>query len=348
MKDSKRTEDSKKVCFAALDPYLQYNLPVPVQREVSGRDYIPYGTDNLYPQFLLGLYESCSTLKAIIDGNVDYVLGDDFTLAANIGKMKAADLMREVTRDWYIFGYGFIQVIRNPLGEVVDLVHLPAEYVRTDREHQAFWYCEEWNRRGSHKSVVYPSFMESTGQATGVLMVGGGRGTYPAPLWSAAVKDAEMERKIDEFHLNELSNNFLSSLLVNFNNGTPDDKVKEQIERDINEKFSGAENAGRIMLSFNENVQNRTTVERLSADGFDERYKALATRTREQLFISFKAQPILFGLTSETNTGFSTTEFGDLFRLYSKTMISPRQDMLKRAFAKVYGQDVLEIMPFTI
>lgn len=335
-----------KVCFAALDPYIQYNLPVPTQKD--GGKYVTYGTDNLYPQFLLSLYEGCSTLKAIIDGNVDYVLGDDFTLAVDFDKLKAADLMRELVRDWYIFGYAFIQVIRNPLGEVIDLVRLPAEWVRTDKDHQAFWYCEKWKGYGLSKAVVYPAFMDEPRQATGVLMLGAGRGVYPAPLWSAAVKDAEMERKIDEFHLNELSNNFLSSLLVNFNNGTPDDKVKEQIEKDINEKFSGAENAGRIMLSFNENVTNRTTVERLSADGFDSRYQALSSRTREQIFISFKAQPILFGLTSESNTGFSTTEFADLFKLYNKTMISPRQDMLKRAFAKIYGGDVLTITPFTI
>lgn len=346
MKDSEKTKN--RVCFAALDPYLTANLPLPVQRETGGRDYVSYGTDNQYPQFLLSLYEGCSTLKAIIDGNVDYVAGDGFTLAAPLDKSKAADLIRELARDWYIFGYAFLQVLRNGYGEVVDLVHLPAEYVRCDKDRQAFWYSEKWSGYGRAKSVVYPKFLDDPHQATGVLMLGSGRGTYPAPLWSAAVKDAEIERKIEEFHLNEISNNFTSSLLLNFNNGTPDDAVKEQIEKDINEKFSGSENAGRIMLSFNENVTNRTTVERLGTDDFDKRYEALARRTREQLFISFKAQPILFGLTSETSTGFSTTEFGDLFRLYNKTMISPRQDMLRRAFAVIYGRDVLAITPFTI
>lgn len=337
-----------KVCFAALDPYLETAIPAPVQKEVSGKGYIPYGTDNLYPMYLLSLYEDCSTLKAIIDGNVDYVMGDDFALAADIEKSYLADLLREVMRDWYIFGYAFIQVIRNPFGEVVDLVHLPAEYVRTDKEHQAFWYCEKWRGSGTANAVIYPAFMAEARQDSSVLMLGGGRGTYPAPLWSAAVKDVEMERKIEEFHLNELKNNFLSSLLINFCQGQVDDKVKEDIEREITEKFSGVENAGRILLSFSESVANRTTVDRLSSDSFDTRYQALATRTREQIFIAFKAQPILFGLTSESNTGFSTTEFGDLFRLYSKVMISPRQDMLKRAFSKIYGGDVLTIQPFTI
>lgn len=334
--------------FAALNPYLQESIPQPVQREVSGRRYIPYGTDNLYPQYLLSLYEECSTLKAIIDGNVDYVLGDGLELAAPLEPSYVADLLREVTRDWYIFGYAFLQVLRNPLGEVVDLVHLPAEYVRCDKERQAFWYCERWRGSGMAKAVVYPAFLQDVAQPTGVLMVGGGRGTYPAPLWSAAVKDVELERKIEVFHLNEMENNFLSSLLINFNNGQVDDRLKEEIERNITEKFSGVENAGRILLSFNESVTNRTTVDRLSSDNFDTRYQALARRTREQIFIAFKAQPLLFGLTSETSTGFSTTEFGDLFRLYNKTMISPRQDMLRRALAKIYGADVLTITPFTI
>lgn len=343
-----KAKTTNKVCFAALNPYVQTALPIPEQKEVAGKKYIPYGNDNLYPQYLMSLYDGCSTLKAIIDGNVDYVLGDDFTLAAPLDKSYAADLLRELVRDWYIFGYAFLQVLRNPLGEVVDLIHLPAEYIRMDKDRQAFWYCEKWKGYGTAKAVIYPAFMQDAEQDTAVLMLGGGRGVYPAPLWSAAVKDVEMERKIEEFHLNELENNFLSSLLINFNNGTPDDKLKGEIERSISEKFSGAENAGRIMLSFNENVTNRTTVERLSSDNFDTRYQALAQRTREQIFIAFKAQPILFGLTSESNTGFSTTEFGDLFRLYSKTMISPRQDMLRRAFAKIYGADVLAITPFTI
>ena len=347
MNSTKAKNTRGKVCFAALDPYLETNMPVPIQKESNGH-YVTYGTDNLYPQFLLGLYEGCSTLKAIIDGNVDYVMGDDFILDADLDRNKAIEVARNVVRDWYIFGYSFMQPIRNLLGDVKDIEYLPSEYVRTDKEHQSFWYCEKWKGYGRADAAVYPAFMNDPKQKTGVLMLGAGRGTYPAPLWSAAVKDAEMERKIDEFHLNELSNNFLSSMLINFNNGAPDDAVKEQIERDLQEKHSGSENAGRFFLSFNENVTNRTTVERLGTDDFDKRYEALAKRTREQLFISFKCQPILFGLTSETNTGFSTQEFSDLFKLYNKTMISPRQDMLKRAFAKIYGRDVLTITPFTI
>jgi hypothetical protein len=323
-------------------------IPMPIQKESSGKRYIPYGADNRYPDYLLSLYSDCSTLKAIIDGNVNYVMGDELQIAPDspMEPIKLTETVREIVRDWYIFGYAFVQVLRNPYGQIVDIIRLPGEYVRTDKEHQAFWYCENWKKG---EAVVYPVFSPDFREDSSVLMIGKGRGTYPAPLWSAAVKDAEMERRVEEFHLNELKNNFLSSAIINFNNGKPSNAEKEILEREIEEKFGGTENAGRIMLSFNENVTNRTTIDRLASDNFDTRYQALAQRTREQIFVAFKAQPILFGLTSETNTGFSTTEFGDLFKLYSKTMILPVQQMMSMAFGYITGNpDFLNFTPFTI
>lgn len=344
----KKKENRVQVAFAALNPYIEENTPLPIQREVAGRDYVPYGRFNEYPRFLLDLYENCSTLKAIIDGNVNFVCGDAVLFDGLPASEELSDKITAIVRDWYIFGYAFLQVRRNPFGEVVAIDYLPAEWVRTDRDHQAFWYSERWYSRGSWKSMVYPAFMRDGKSDSSVLMIGNGRGVYPAPLWSAAVKDVQIEQKIELFHFNELQNNFLSSAIINFNNGVPSDEQKADIERSIEEKFSGAENAGRMMLSFNENVTNRTTIDRLSTDNFADRYQALASRAREMIFCAFKAQPILFGLTSETRVGFSTTEFSDLFKLYSKVMISPVQDMLKRSFRKIYGRDCLEIIPFTI
>lgn len=342
------TDKKIQVAFAALNPYLEETTPLPIQREVAGRDYVPYGRFNEYPRFLLDLYENCSTLKAIIDGNVNFVGGDQILFDGVPAKEELADTIINLTRDWYIFGYAFLHVRRNPFGEILDVWHLPAEWVRTDRDHQAFWYSEKWYSRGSWRSIVYPAFVPDGKTDASVVMMGNGRGIYPAPLWSAATKDVQIEQKIETFHLSEISNNFTSSAIINFNNGVPSDEQKEDIERNINEKFSGAENAGRIMLSFNENVTNRTTVDRLSSDNFESRYHALSQRVREQIFVSFRAQPILFGLTSETHVGFSTNEFADLFKLYNKVMISPVQDMLKRTFKKIYGRDCLEITPFTI
>lgn len=343
-------EKINKMSFLAIEPSVQIVIPEPIQKSSNNKDYVPYGRDNRYPKYLLKLYTECSTLKSIIEGNINFVLGDDIILAGwSKGDTRA--LISKIVRDYYVFGYAFIQVIRNNGGDVTELYHLKSEDVRTDKDRESFWYSDSWYKSGSAKALVYPRFLGGDvgrTQATSVIMLGDGRDTYPAPIWSSAIRDAEIQVRIEDFHLTELENNFLSSAIVNFNNGIPSSEEKLEIERNISEKFSGSKNAGRMLLSFNNSVVNRTTLERLSSDNFDSRYDGLSRRSREQLFISFRAQPLLFGLTSESSVGFSTQEFSDLFKLYQKTQISPVQDMLVDLFTNIFGYEALTITPFTI
>jgi hypothetical protein len=54
-------------------------------------------------------------------------------------------------------------------------------------------------------------------------------------------------------------------------------------------------------------------------------------------------------LTSEANTGFSTEEFEQSFKLYNRTQIKPVQRLICDAYDKIYGQKgVLTIKPFSL
>lgn len=341
--------NKNSIKLVAINPFEQINIPQPIQKERSNADFIVYGDRNDYPEYLLSLYEDCSTLKSIIEGNIKFILGDDMTFRGEKVSQEFKYLVSNLVRDYYIFGYAFIHVMRSTSGDIADLEYVKSEKIRMSKDRERFFYCNKWSLSSNNKVLEYPSFnTDDKEQLDSIIMFGNGRNVYPQPLWSSVIKEVEVQVRISDFHLNEIENNFLSSAIINFNNGRPSSEEQDEIERNINEKFSGSQNGGRILLSFNESLQNRTTIERLGGDNFDSRYLALLQKTREQIFISFSAQPILFGLTSETNTGFSTTEFGDLFKLYNKTQISPVQDDLKELFRSIYGEDVLDIQPFTI
>jgi len=172
---------------------------------------------------------------------------------------------------------------------------------------------------------------------------------YPAPLYAAAVKACEIERNIDDFHLNALDNQFVSSAIINFNQGTPTDEQKREIADDINEKFSGHRNAARMMISWNDNKDSATTIQEFKVEDFGERYKALATHCRQQIFSSFRAIPLLFGLTSEANTGFSTDEFEQSFKLYNRTQIRPVQALIADTYDKIFNTaGALSFLPFSL
>lgn len=357
--------------FAAIDSYLETNIVSPVEKVLAGRDMVEWGTRNAYPDYLLDLYNNVPTLRSIINGNIDYVAGDDVTIMplqeefTNQEMNRRGDTIREqvkdIAKDFEIYGGFALQVIRNLAGEVAEVYYIDMRYLRTNKDGDVFYYSEKWGKSSRTDMVVYPAFLpkidweklsdeERNGHASSILFVKNVHTqVYPAPLYAASVKACEIERLIDEFHLSDINNHFVSSAIINFNNGDPGQEIKSEIERGFNEKFCGASNGGRVAFSWNPNKESATDIVEFKMEDFGERYKALSQHSRTQIFTSFRAIPLLFGLTSEANTGFSTEEFEQSFKLYNRTQIQPVQRMICDAYDKIYGQrGVLTIRPFSL
>lgn len=357
--------------FAAIDSYLETNIVSPVEKVLAGRDMVEWGTRNAYPDYLLDLYNNVPTLRSIINGNIDYVAGDDVTIMplqeefTNQEMNMRGDTIREqvkdIAKDFEIYGGFALQVIRNLAGEVAEVYYIDMRYLRTNKEGDVFYYSEKWGKSSRTDMVVYPAFLpkieweklsdeERNRHASSILFVKNVHTqVYPAPLYAASVKACEIERLIDEFHLSDINNHFVSSAIINFNNGDPGQEIKSEIERGFNEKFCGASNGGRVAFSWNPNKESATDIVEFKMEDFGERYKALSQHSRTQIFTSFRAIPLLFGLTSEANTGFSTEEFEQSFKLYNRTQIQPVQRMICDAYDKIYGQrGVLTIRPFSL
>lgn len=357
--------------FAAIDSYLETNIVSPVEKVLAGRDMVEWGTRNAYPNYLLDLYNNVPTLRSIINGNIDYVAGDDVTILPlqeeykNQEMNRRGDTIREqvkdVAKDFELYGGFALQVIRNLAGEAAEVYYVDMRYLRTNKEVDEFYYSEKWGKSSRTDMVVYPAFKpkiewenlsdeERSRHASSILFVKNVHTqVYPAPLYAASVKACEIERLIDEFHLSDINNHFVSSAIINFNNGDPGQEIKSEIEREFNEKFCGASNGGRVAFSWNDNKESATDIVEFKMEDFGERYKALSEHSRTQIFTSFRAIPLLFGLTSEANTGFSTEEFEQSFKLYNRTQIQPVQRMICDAYDKIYGRKgVLTIKPFSL
>ena len=336
--------------FSAIDPKLVKSIPDPLEKECNGRDFISYGTDNAYPQFLFNLTNDCATLGSIINGIVDYVKGNGIT--SNVmSDENAEDFVEKTATDYLTFGAFYWQVIRTLGGKIDKVVWLDARYVRTDKDNNLFWYSEEFGKKygRTNKAVVYPRFNPDRLDPNSVICVKAplSRGVYGNPIWSGAIKDAVIETRIEDFHLNELHNNFNGSAVISFNNGIPTDDEKKEIEKNVFEKFSGSENAARFLVIYNDSKDNAATVERLATDDFDKRYESLAKRSREQIFIAFRATPSLFGLATADNA-FNSEEYELSFKIFVKTVVRPIQVKITSALAKIYGADVMSIDPFNL
>lgn len=368
---SNTTTTSKKVAFsfAALDTYVEENIISPREKNISAKNLVEWGDGNRYPDYLLELYNNVPTLRSIINGNIDYIAGDDVSIAPlgqnglNLVNKRGEHIreqVREIARDYETYGGFALQVIRNNAGEVAEIYYVDMRFLRTNKECDVFYYCEDWAKSGKKDTIVYPCFLPNLDwamldedarrrNASSILYVRNTRTqVYPAPLYAASIKACEIERCIDDFHLNSINNQFVTSAIINFNNGLPTDEVKEQIEEDLNEKFCGHSNGGRIMVSWNRNKESATDIQEFKMEDFGDRYKALSEHSRQQIFTAFRANPNLFGIPTEGN-GFANEQYEESFKLYNRTQVTPVQRLICDTYDKILGGNkVLTIKPFSL
>lgn len=353
------TTDKKRmnVAFAATNPYIQKNIVESTERLLRGREFVEWGDQNRYPEYLYQLYKSIPTLKTVINGSVDYVCGNAVNVAAypqheamNTDRQTADELVHDLAFSHYLYGGFAIQVIRSLTGEIAELYAMDLRYLRSTKDNEVFFYSEDWAKGSAVKTIVYPKFMpDAHNVSASVLYVKNtSLQTYPDPIYSASVKACEIERSIDDYHLNALRNGFAGGTIINFGDSAPADDIQEEIEKHVNEKFSGPGNAGRIMLTWSDGKERGITVDHLDVTDFADKYDVAETRSRQQIFTAFRAHPNLFGIPTE-NLGFSSEEYDSTFKLYNRTQIKPVQKKICEAVGKVFGNpEYLTITPFTL
>lgn len=355
MEDNKNKDRKYTLSFAALDPYVESHTLKPIEN-VTARGFVSWGERNEYPQYLFNLYNSVATLKSIIDGLVDYVCGDDvilnieqFSKYVNHKGETFGEIFHKIVLDYAVYGGYALNIVKNKIGGIAEIHYLDFKHVRSNEDHTMFQYSKDWSKSyGRVKYVEYPAYSdEKTNYNSIFYFSNDGNKTYPTPIYGASLIACEIEKSINEYHLNSINNSFAGNIIVNFNNGQPSDEQKEEIEDAFYEKYTGFQNGNRPVLVFNDSKENAVTIEKIDVDDFSERYQELSKRSKQELFTAFRATPNLFGIMTET-TGFSEQEFAESFKLFNRTMVMPIQKKFKQSLEKVFGEGTLSIKPFTI
>lgn len=336
-----KQQKTAKITFAAINPYIEINKYLPTERENRGKEFVSWGEDNAYPGYLYDLYLNVTTLHSIINGVVTYVLGTD--------TKDYCELIKDIALSYSIYGGFAIAVYRNKLGKVVKLEVLDMRNIRTNKKNTQFWYSEDFCNGyvNKNKCLKYPKFEQDSKDPVSIYFYKTNKyQVYPLPYYVGAITACELEKSIDEFHLNSINNGFQGSCLFNFNNGQPEETEQEDIVNAIEEKFTGKDNAGRIIVSFNDDKDHQTEVTPLNPTDFSDRYNSLAERARSEIFCSWRTTPNIMGIPTET-TGFNSQEYSAAFKLFNITVIKPIQEIIINTIQFLTGQNIT-INPFKI
>ena len=334
----------------------------PVVKEVRGKDFIEYGEDNNYFQYLIDRYNGSPTNNAIINGVSEMIYGKGLD-ATNSNKkpeqyaqMKSLfnnDCTRKLCYDLKLMGQCAVQVIYSKdRSRIVQLEHMPIETLRAEKcnekgKIEGYYYFSDWaNYKRGNELKRIPAFGTSK-EGLEIMYIKPYRAgfKYYSPVdYQGGTQYAELEEEISNFHLNNILNGLAPSMLINFNNGTPDPEQREMIERRIYEKFSGSSNAGKFILAFNDNPETAASIEPVQLSDAHQQYEFLSNESSKKIMVSHRiVSPMLFGIKDDTGLGNNADELKTASILFDNLVIKSFQGLLIDAFDKILAYNEISL-----
>ena len=229
---------------------------------------------------------------------------------------------------------------------------MPIETLRAEKcndkgEIEAYYYFSDWAKykRGNELTRI-PAFGTSK-EGLEILYIKPYRAgfKYYSPVdYQGGTQYAELEEEISNFHLNNILNGLAPSMLINFNNGTPDPEQREMIERRIYEKFSGSSNAGKFILAFNDNPETAASIEPVQLSDAHQQYEFLSSESSKKIMVSHRiVSPMLFGIKDDTGLGNNADELKTGSILFDNLVIKSFQGLLIESFDKILAYNNISL-----
>ena len=345
----------------------------PVVQEVRGREYIEYGTENwknLYPQFLIDLYYTSSTHAAIVNTTSEMIAGEDIIVEENDnleqfvklkkflananGKESLHEVLKKVSLDFKLQGgFGLHLIYNKAKTEIVEIYHVPCERIRAGKPNamgvvDTYYISADWSNTRTNRPMPIAAFNSKDRTNPSQLLYTGlyspNMDIYHTPDYLAANNWALVDSRVSEFHLNNISNGFSGSYLISFANGIPTQEERMQIERSLADKFTGASNSGKFVLTFSDDKTRTPEITPISVSNADKQYLALQELLVQNILTGHRVtSPMLMGIKSDTGLGSNVDEMNAAFEIYLNTVIVPYQKHILKTLSKIFDINGINI-----
>jgi len=330
--------------------------------EKSNKEWVSYGADNNYFAYLIDRYNGSPTNNAIINGVSEMIYGKGLD-ALNSNKKPEAyakmmslfhkDCVRKLCYDLKLMGQCSMQVIYSKDRKTVAQVeHIPVENLRAEKcndkgEIEAYYYSDDWSKvKKADDCTRIPAFGCSIENIEIVYVkpYRAGYKYYSSPDYQGGLQYAELEEEISNYHLNNILNGLAPSMLINFNNGTPNAEERQMLENRIYQKFSGSSNAGKFILAFNDNPESAATIEPIQLSDAHNQYQFLSDESGKKIMVAHRiVSPMLLGIKDSSGLGNNADELKTASILMDNTVIRPFQTLLIDAFDSILAYNNISL-----
>jgi len=326
---------------------LSRYIPTEAIEKENRSGWIDYGDNNLYPQYLINLYYNSPIHNALTNSIAFMIEGQGTgTILDNA--------LQGISFDLKLQGAFVAEVIWSmDFTRVVKINHLPFEncrlaYDKEEEEITGVWYSRDWKNSRSKKGKpeFIPAFNPSQAQeqprqviyAHGMMA---GSSYYPKPDYFGALNYIELSHQMGMYHVNNILNGLFPSFIINFLNGIPQKEEREAIRREWEERLSGASNAGKFLMTFNEDPTRVPDIKDFPLSDADKQYQFLSEETSKQIMVGHRVvSPLIHGIRDTTGFGSNKDEMLVGLEIFNNQVIKPYQRIITNTFAPILGSDL--------
>jgi hypothetical protein len=335
--------------------------------KVDRKGWVNYGDQNDFPQYLRDLAHESPVHGSLVVAIGDMIAGKGIKSEQYQAELDALDvntLTYAAAHDLKLFGGFFIEVIwSNDRTVISKLNPIPFEECRIavnqdDDSEIGIFHSYDWSNTRKKKNT--PEFIPKYNYLTRNeeprqiywCFTYTGSDVYPRPDYWSAINYIELDKQISIFHINQISNGLFPSTIINFYNGQATPEQKQQMMMDWENKMSGARNAGKVVMFFNERDQPKTEITPFPVNDADKQYQLMDTTATQKIITAHRVTtPLLFGIRETSGFGSNKDEMTTGLEIFNKQVIEPYQTLIDKSITELLSNQMpgvsFEIVPNT-
>jgi len=354
----KTSKTNSKIKYA----FVNLSTPQIANEEKDARKlrdgFVPFGTDNLFAQYLAELKRQSSTHRSVLAQKTTFTTGAGFATAnsaledvisnVNANGETLKDVFKKLADDYYSYGNAYLEGVVYEGG--VNFYHKDAATARVGKDGRSIYFHPDWKnskkndgkmariplypRIGGSRFVIHYKDYESTFNY------------YGLPDFVAALEWIAIDYEIGKYNHTNFKNGFAPSAIVTVN-GDFGEKEAEQFVETAKDTLTGSGNNSKILfLVKNGDDSNGADVQILS-NKEDGDFLDLQKLCDQNIITSHRWQPALSGIVSSGKMNNTGSEIRIAYELAMSTVIKDTTNILlepiKRIINKELGVDTSDL-----
>jgi len=333
-----QTQKSNTFEFGVFNLSVPQNIEEPQDISKIRTKFIPFGTNNLFPQYLAELKRKSSTHRSVLAQKTIFTSGakfvsnnediSDFIKDVNADGESLRMIFKKLAADYYTFGNAYLEGVLYDGG--VNLYHVDATTVRMSKNKKEAYVHPDWAKYNTMKdklSVIpmYPDARENRF----ILQFKDYEPTfsfYGLPDYVAALEHIAVDYEIGKWNHTKFKNGFQPSAIVEISGDMGEEEAKKLVH-EAQKKFVGEGNNGKIMFIVKNGDTSPANVS-IIKDDQEGSWIDLQRITDQNIVTAHRWQPSLSGLVSSGKMNNTGSEIRIAYDLAMTTVIKDTSDLL--------------------